>query len=213
MLNLKAFDSDTLDKWLKRSAKTKYRKLKLIFERFSKNLIRQSEISDFTFDIDAMSIEANKSTAEKTYKGFRGYLPLLGFLKELPINVFEKFQTGNTSPAAGICDAVEHVVNLMPKNKRLAYLRSDSAGYQAKVINFCDGKNITYTITADFDSSVKAAIAGIPDQDWQPRFDSQGKVTDREYAQTIHTMNKSHNAFRLIVQRHQSQQLKFLFAV
>lgn len=68
MLNLKSFDSDTLDKWLKRSAKTKYRKLKLIFEHFSKTLIRQSEISDFTFDIDAMSIEANKSTAEKTYE-------------------------------------------------------------------------------------------------------------------------------------------------
>lgn len=211
MLKLKKFNSDTLDKWLKRSSTLKYRKLKSIFERFARQLIRQSEITDFTLDLDAMAIEANKSSAEKTYQGFRGYMPLLGFLNELQLNVFEKFQPGNASPQAGICQAIAQVQRLMPKNNRLANIRSDSAAYQAEVINHCDQNDIFYTIAADFDVSVKAAIADIPENEWHTLWDSDGRETDRQYAETIHSMNKTKNAFRLIVQRHKSRQLN-LFA-
>lgn len=206
ILHLKSFDSDTLDKWLKRSAKTKTTHLKKIHRQFIKRLISESDNQDFTADFDAMAIEANKSTAEKTYKGFRGYMPMLGFLREIPVNVFSKFQTGNTSPATGICDAIDDVASLMPKGKRLAAIRSDSAGYQSRIIDYCQDHNIIYTITADFDKSVKAAITSISEDDWKVLLDDKGKETDREYAETIHTMNKSNHSFRLIIQRHKTIQ-------
>lgn len=206
MLRLKSFDADTLDKWLKRSSKTKATHLKNIHQRFIRRLIAESDINEFTADFDAMAIEANKSTAEKTYKGFRGYMPMLGFLKEIPINVYAKFQTGNTSPASGIDQAIYHVATSMPKGKRLACMRSDSAAYQHKVINYCHDHHIIYTITSDFDSSVKACISSISDDLWQPLLDDDGKETDREYAETIHTMNNSNHSFRLIIQRHKTIQ-------
>jgi hypothetical protein len=50
----------------------------------------------------------------------------------------------------------------MPKGKRIAYLRADSASYQANVMNYCFGdktrKKILFTITADKDEAVMAAL-------------------------------------------------------
>lgn len=206
MLRLKSFDTDTLDKWLKRASKSKVHHFKKIERHFIQRLLAQSDTNDFTADFDAMAIEANKSTAEKTYKGFRGYMPMLGFLKEIPINVYANFQTGNTSPASGIDQAVKYVDQLMPKGKRLACIRSDSAGYQHKVMNYCHDHHIHYTITASFDRAVKACIASISDDQWQPLLDQAGQPTDREFAQTVHTMNKTNHSFRLIIQRHKSFQ-------
>ena len=52
-----------------------------------------------------------------------------------------------------------------------------------------------FTITADKDEAVIDAVRGIKPEEWQP-FEN-----DREIAETVHTMNKTKEAFRLIVQR------------
>ena len=84
---------------------------------------------------------------------------------------------------------------MMPKGKRIAYYRADSASYQAGVINRCLDDSILFTITADQDSAVKQAISNIGLGEWQPY------ERDREIAETVHTMNGTKEAFRLIVQR------------
>jgi hypothetical protein len=208
LTSLKPFDSSTLEKWLKRNSRHKYQLLHKIYRRLVKHLITQAEEKRFTLDLDAMAIETSKSTAEKTYKGFRGYMPLLGFIPELGINCFQKFQTGNTSPQTGLLEATKDSLHLIPKGKQLSHLRSDSAGYQSELINFCEENNIIFTITADFDSSVRETIAHIPETDWLPLTDEFGSPTDRQYASTIHSMHKTNNAFRLIVQRSCDNQLR-----
>ena len=50
----------------------------------------------------------------------------------------------------------------MPAGKKVKNLRSDSAAYQAGIINFCESEGIKYAIGADLDSSVKAAISNSP---------------------------------------------------
>ena len=82
----------------------------------------------------------------------------------------------------------------------IVYFRADSASYQAEVINYCFledkyGKKKLFTITADKDKAVKKAIKAIPEKEWLPFKD------DRQIAETIHTMEKTTEAFRLIVQR------------
>ena len=49
----------------------------------------------------------------------------------------------------------------MPKGKRIRYYRADSASYQASVINSCFDHEMLFTITADKDEAVTAAIEGI----------------------------------------------------
>ena len=52
-----------------------------------------------------------------------------------------------------------------------------------------------FTITADQDSAVKEVIRGIGQTEWRPY------ERDREIAETVHTMNETKEAFRLVVQR------------
>ncbi len=62
-------------------------------------------------------------------------------------------------------------------------------------------EGVKYTITADKDVAVKEAIGNIKDGDWKRLKDKDGIKTDREYAETIHSMNDTDHAFRLIMQR------------
>ena len=83
----------------------------------------------------------------------------------------------------------------MPKGKRIGYYRSDSAAYQAGVINHCFEDKVLFTITADQDKAVKEAIKAIRKEEWRRH------ERDREIAETVHSMNGTKEAFRLIVQR------------
>ncbi len=88
----------------------------------------------------------------------------------------------------------------MPKGKRISHLRSDSAFYQADVINWCLERKVGFTITADQDTAVVKAIATIDEESWKPLKTKDDIKTDREVTSTVHTMNESHEAFTLASQ-------------
>jgi hypothetical protein len=69
------------------------------------------------------------------------------------------------------------------------------------VINHYSQPGRTFTITADLDAAVKGEIQSIPASAWRPYRTAQGVATDREIAETVHTMNGTPQAFRLIVLR------------
>ena len=78
-------------------------------------------------------------------------------------------------------------------------VRADSAAYQAAIFNWCEVTGKVFAIGAVQDAAVKAAIAGIPESDWKT-------FRDGEIAETIHCMNKTDKAFRLIVLRRPREQ-------
>jgi len=82
----------------------------------------------------------------------------------------------------------------MPKGKKIAAVRADSAAYQATIFNWCEGTGKVFAIGADQDIAVKAAIKAIPESDWKT-------FRDGEIAETVHCMSKTDKAFRLIVMR------------
>ena len=122
-------------------------------------------------------------------------MPLVAHVRELSgMVVHEEFREGNAAPAAGHVPFLEACLRRLPKGIRITRLRADSASYQAGVFNLCSEKNIRFAIGADLDPAVRDAIGMIPDTDWRP-------YRDGHIAETVHTMNKTHNAFRLIVVR------------
>lgn len=123
----------------------------------------------------------------------KGYQPLLGFLSELGFVLADEFRDGNVPAGARALELLKYCESMMPKGKRIRYYRSDSAAYQAEVINHCFDNDMLFTITADQDGGVKEAIKCI--KEWRPY------AGDREIGETIHTMNNTREAFRLIVQR------------
>jgi len=82
----------------------------------------------------------------------------------------------------------------MPKGKKVKAFRSDSAAYQAKVINYCQGKGIEYAIGGDLDEAVKKAIASMKDGEWR-------QYQNGYIGETVHCMNETKEAFRLVVIR------------
>jgi len=158
-------------------------------------VLRRDSRTEYTLDSDATVIEAEKAEAQWTYKKEKGYQPLLGFLFELGLVLGDEFREGNVPAGARAVEFLDFCRRMMPEGKRIGYYRSDSAAYQAGVINYCFGYNMLFTITADKDEAVMEAIKGIKGEEWQPY---EG---DREIAETVHTMNQTKEAFRLIVQR------------
>ena len=158
-------------------------------------------IREYTLDVDATVIESWKEEAKPTYKEVPGYQPILRFLAETGVCLSHEFREGNVAAHSRALAFVKRCVRFCPKIK---YLRSDSAFYQADVINWCQANGIGYTITADQDVAVKEFIRTV--RDWQPLLDEEGKTTGREVGTAIHTMGKTQEPFRLVVQRWQAAQ-------
>src|SRR6516225_7771447 len=164
-----------------------------------RRLLRADERTDFTLDIDATQIVAEKREARYSYKGEKGYMPMVGHIAENSLVIDHEFREGNAAPAARNLEFVQACERKMPKGRRIKAVRADSAAYQADVFNYCEETHKIFAIGADQDAAVKAVIAAIPEGEWKA-------FRDGEIAETVHCMNKTDKAFRLIVLRRPREQ-------
>lgn len=175
-------------------------------EKVGQALILQGMKKDgmeaYSLDIDATGIEAEKKSAAMTYKGYVGYMPIVGHLAENGLVIGDEFREGNVSPVSRNLEFIKHCIKQMPEGKRIGYVRADSAAYQAEIINFCQKEGIGFAIGADLDSAVVEAIKNIPEAGWK-------KYQKGSIAETVHCMNKTKKAFRLIVIKRPYQQNLF----
>ena len=119
-----------------------------------------------TLDIDSSVIESDKKEAKRTYKGVDGYNPLLAWIDELDVFLGGVFREGNASPQSHIASLLRYCHRRLPLGVRMR-LRSDSAGYQLKVMETCERYGNEFAIRADLDAAVRATIERIPDHAWQ----------------------------------------------
>jgi hypothetical protein len=164
--------------------------------------LMKDELSEYTLDIDATQIEAEKRDAQMTYKGERGYMPIVGHLSENGLAVGDEFRAGNVPPAYENLEFIKCCASQMPRGKRVAHLRADAASYQAEIFNWCNDNGMTFAIGAHLDCAVVEAIDAIGEEEWRPYGDAQ-------IAETVHSMNNTHAAFRLVVIRRPSQRELF----
>lgn len=189
--------SDAIGDWLRRHGGTDGESR--LWSVISSVIQTMSGGSGLTLDIDGTLIEADKGDAQMTYKDFRGYHPLVGGSVELGLFASSRFQHGNAAPQQELVSFIHECVNNLPGT--FSTIRSDSAAYNHVVINDCFANGRRFTITADHDVAVMAAVAKIPQTAWkQGRFDD-GTRADYEVAETVHTMNHGTHAFRLVVKR------------
>jgi len=123
-------------------------------QRLLKRGMKYDGIKDYTLDIDATGIEAEKHLAKMSYKGFKGYMPMVGHIAGNGLVVGDEFREGNVAPATRNLAFIKYCLRQMPKGKRIKALRSDSAAYQAEVINYCESEGIEFAIGADLDEAV-----------------------------------------------------------
>lgn len=203
LLQLKEMpSSDATGDWLRRMGATEsdgLAGLAGVNRRIFRRLLLNDERKDYTLDIDATQIVAEKREAHYTYKGEKGYMPMVGHVAEVGLVVGHEFREGNAAPAAGNLEFLQACERNMPEGKKITTVRADSAAYQAAIFNWCEETGKVFAIGADRDAAVKAASAAIPEGEWKT-------FRDGEIAETVHCMNKTNKAFRLIVMRRPREQ-------
>src|SRR5208282_2001740 len=138
-------DAGTVGDWLRRQGLQGAQAIQQVSRRLVEACL-QSEPEEVILDVDATEIEAEKQDAQWTYNHVQGYMPLVGYVNGVCVG--HQFREGNQSPGAGILEFAQSCEAGLPAGKRI-YFRSDSAAYQAKVINYYSQPGRSFTITAD----------------------------------------------------------------
>jgi hypothetical protein len=129
-----------------------------------------------TLDIDATEIVAHKSEAQWTYKKNKGFMPLVGQFAQAGQDVAVDFRKGNVPPAQDNLGFIKQCQQSLPEGCTLNALRIDAAGYQTKIIDYCDEQGIDYAIRAKISSAMRAQIEVASDANWQLLVDKKGKA-------------------------------------
>lgn len=190
-------DAGTVGDWLRRQGQAGAEALQPANQKLIEACL-DPEAEEVILDVDATEIEAEKQEAAWTYQHVQGYMPMLGYVNGVCVG--QQFREGNQSPSAGILEFAQSCEAALPKGKRI-YFRSDSAAYQAAVINRYSQAGRSFSITADLDAAVKREIHTLSEIAWTPYRTPDDIATDRQIAETVHTMNGTEQAFRLIVLR------------
>jgi hypothetical protein len=200
-------EPDTVGDWLRRMGDPNRGKpglegLDRVRGKINERILRRDGVKEYTLDADAMEITGEKADALFTYNGDKGYMPVAGFLYETPVCLYDEFREGNVAPAFGQKEFYLQCKQRMPRGKKIGYYRADSASYQAGLINQLEGDGVKYGITADQDKAVKKVIGMIGQEEWKEPVRGCGY----ELAETVHCMNETKKAFRLVVKRESRRQ-------
>ena len=160
--------------------------------------VRQTGITAHTLDVDASQIVAEKEAAHFTYKGEQGYMPMIGHLAEAGVVIHDEFREGNVAPATGNLEFTRDCETCLPRGHAIASVRLGSAGYQADLFNYCEQTGKTFAIGGRLDAPTLKVINAIPGDAWK-------QYPDCALAETLHSMNDTDQAFRLIVVRYKRQ--------
>lgn len=188
--------SDAIGDWLRRhGSKQTEKQLWEVIQRLLAVLEKPGSI----LDIDATIIQSEKGDSEKTYKGNYGYQPLLGIIAENGMVVGSDFREGNASPQSGLVELIEQCrINYAQEIK---IVRSDSAGWQKQIVDYCNENNLGFTISADQSTPVLEAVLSIPEEQWLDAVASDGIKEGYQIAQTEYCFGSKKRKVRLVVKR------------
>ena len=147
---------------------------------------------ELILDIDATFIEAHKNTAKCSYKNAPGYMPMVGHINGGYV-IDVDFREGNEAPASRNLEFIKQCELQLPKGKKFDRFRADSASYQADIFNYCEERDILFSVTAKKNKNIFNLIKRIKDEEWQT-FSKREKI-----AEFTHTMQNTNKAFRMIV--------------
>ena len=196
--------SSAIGDWLKReAARGGVEGIERVNDEITRRVLSKDDQESYTLIIDPTIIEADKREAKMTYLGVGGYRPVVATLKELPVAICYEFKQGNDN--GGRLETVKKAARKIPKGK-IKEVILDAEYYISEVIEYLGGEGLGWSIAADQDRSIKGLIKAIPGDEWSAFVTKDGIETDREIAETVHSMNKGESAFRLLILRWRDRQ-------
>lgn len=145
-----------------------------------------------TLDMDATLVTTNKEEALYCYKKYKAYQPLNVYWAEAGVVAHTEFRDGNVPANHDLLRVFKESLDSMPAGVETVFLRSDTAGYDQRLLQYCaEGKHerfgeIGFAVGADVTSAFKQAVAEVPEGSWRPLCrERNGKPedTDQEVAE------------------------------
>lgn len=193
----KMISPDTLRDFLKDKRNTA--KLRQINNELTIKAMRESELSEFTYDNDATYIDSEKKSAEYSYQKKRQYSGLLGFISELDICSTVDFRRGNVSPCDGILNQLRKAVaQAKEAGKRIAVFRSDSAAHSNEVFRECEEEEIKYYISLSKNLAIKEIIDSLDNKSWK-KLSGKYEGRSEKYAEIVYVTNEGESVRMLVL--------------
>ena len=193
LLNLRIPSLSTFGDWLRRLGRKGLKPFSSIMDKIALNALRLDKNKEYTLLIDPTIIEADKCDAAMTYKGMKGYRPVIATFLELPIVIYSEFRDGNRM--GGMKKILKKIFDMMPEGKRIKTVLLDSEFYTNEIINFLTERNVSFAISADKTRSLLDTIKSIKEL---PAFkDSYGVTTDRLIGESVYCLNDT-EPFRIV---------------
>ena len=151
-----------------------------------------------TLDMDATLVETNKLDSLCCYKGFKAYQPFNTWWAEQAVVVHTEFRDGNVPAGHEQLRVLIEALACLPKGVDKVRLRSDTAGYQHKLMKYCEmGTNerfgrIEFAIGCDVTPEFKKAVSEVPESQWQPvikKVKGQELDTGKQWAEVCFVPN------------------------
>ena len=201
LLNLKLPCSVALGNWLRRLGDHPAALAGLA--EINRHLLSASlhRCREVTLDIDASEVRTGKAGTEWTYKGNRGYMPMVGHIAETDQVVAVDFRPGNVPPAKDNLAFIRQCERALPAGVAVKAVRIDAAGYQKAIVQHCCGNGIDYAIRAGMTGPVRELARDSAHRDWQPLLDADGWPTGRETWRTVHDMGADLPPMTLVIER------------
>ncbi len=129
----------------------------------------RNDIKKITLDVDSSLVFTEKKTAKYTYEKKKGYNPMYVVDEKNKIILSAKFRNGNASPQSDILESLEKVINELEKAIEgiEIMVRSDSAGYQLKIVKYLSKNLYRFAIRGDLNPSKIEEIRAIPNNKWK----------------------------------------------
>lgn len=144
---------------------------------------RQLPQTQATLDQDATLTETHKRNALYCYKRYKAYQPFNTYWAEHGLVVHSEFRDGNVPAGFEQLRVLKEALELLPSNVTKVFLRSDSAGYQEELLQYCaEGKHprfgvIEFAIAARVSAAFKAAVSELEPSAWRPLYQQEPNGT------------------------------------
>lgn len=141
-------------------------------EKSIKNLgakIYQNEIEGIaTLDMDSsvFEVESKKEGADWAYNGVFGYHPLVCFRAENGDWLHLRMRRGSAYTSKGAVSFLVECLGKLPPTMWVR-LRGDSGFYDKRLVEKCERKGVTFTITADQTARLLKEVKKLPDERWE----------------------------------------------
>lgn len=126
-----------------------------------------------TLDMDATLSVTNKREALFCYQGMRAYQPLNTWWAEQGMMLHTEFRDGNVPAGHEQLRVLKDALEMLPAGVQQVLMRSDSAGYQQEILEYCaEGEHerfgaIEFAVSADVTDAFRDAVRALKEEEWR----------------------------------------------